>query len=361
MSVQLRLLDKADKEILKLPRAVKGAIYDFQRKFRDDPDSNGLQFKQLAGNSRLYSARVTAEYRALLLQVSSTEYLLVAVKPRGDFARWQVFLHPLQRKIVERSYNGPARVSGGPGTGKTIVALHRVKHLVDRLPPGDGKDVLFTTFNKSLAADLRSRLLELAGREILERVDVVNIDSLASKVVTEAEPGARRHWMDDTRAVDLWRDLLLELGEERWDARFLHDEWSQVVLGQALSSRDEYFRARRAGRGKTLNRMQRAAVWQLIEQFTRRLTERNVWTFRQVAAHAALIEKERAPAEGHRYRHVVVDEAQDLSPAHWMLLRAMVAPGQDDMFLAGDTHQRIYDSYVSLGSLGIAIRGAQPG
>ena len=164
MSVQLRLLDKADKEILKLPRAVKGAIYDFQRKFRDDPDSNGLQFKQLAGNSRLYSARVTADYRALLLQLSSTEYLLVAVKPRGDFARWQVFLHPLQRKIVERSYNGPARVSGGPGTGKTIVALHRVKHLADRLPRRDRKDVLFTTFNKSLAADLRSRLLELAGR-----------------------------------------------------------------------------------------------------------------------------------------------------------------------------------------------------
>ena len=516
MSVQLRLLDKADKEILKLPRAVKGAIYDFQRKFREDPNSNGLQFKQLAGNSRLYSARVTADYRALLLQVSGTEYLLVAVKPRGsvyenldryafgvnpvsggiefidvidsgrtrqlprrrasrperfvaaynsdrrleplfaahssdvllglgvaepllpliakittedellglteyapaltaevllalhdglspeevleqvtapvradepvdvadfetaltrpatlvttddaalhavlagDFARWQVFLHPLQRKIVERSYRGPARVSGGPGTGKTIVALHRVKHLVDRLPPGDGKDVLFTTFNKSLAADLRSRLLELAGREILERVDVVNIDALASKVVTEAEPGARRHWMDDSRAVDLWRDMLLELGEEHWDARFLHDEWSQVVLGQALSSREEYFRARRAGRGRTLNRGQRAAVWQLIEQFTKRLTERNLWTFRQVAARAALIEKERAPSEGYRYRHVVIDEAQDLSPAHWMLLRAMVAPGPDDMFLAGDTHQRIYDSYVSLGSLGIAIRG----
>ena len=440
MSVQLRLLDKADKEILKLPRVVKGAIYDFQRKFREDPNSNGLQFKQLAGKSRLYSARVTADYRALLLQVSGTEYLLVAVKPRGsvyenldryavgvnpvsggiefidvidsadavlspgaapapdavwpasaaspkalfaayspeqllglgvagpllpliakittedellglteyapaltaevllalhdglspdkvleqvtapvradepvdvadyetaltrpatlvttddtvlqavlagDFARWQVFLHPLQRKIVERSYNGPARVSGGPGTGKTIVALHRVKHLVDRLPSGDGKDVLFTTFNKSLAADLRSRLLELAGREILERVDVINIDSLASKVVTGAEPGARRHWMDDSRAVDLWSDMLLELGEEHWDARFLHDEWSQVVLGQALSSREEYFRARRAGRGRTLNRVQRAAVWQLIEQFTKRLTERNLWTFRQVAA-----------------------------------------------------------------------------
>lgn len=507
MSVQLRLLDKADKEILRLPRAVKGAIYDFQRKFREDPNSHGLQFKQLEGNSLLYSARVTDAYRALLLKVSGTEYLLVAVKPRGeayenldryayqvnpvsggiefvdivhveervqpqvevalpqhsgpeplfagfsddqllglgiaapllpliakitredellglaeyapaltaevllalhdghspdevleqvtaplradepvdvtdyaaalarpatlvttddaalqavlggDFARWQVFLHPLQRKTVERFYNGPARVSGGPGTGKTIVALHRVKHLVDRLPPGDGKDVLFTTFNKNLATDLRSRLLELAGSEILERVDVVNVDSLAAKVVSEAEPGPRRHWLDDMKAVDLWDAMLLELGEHRWDGRFLHDEWSQVVLGQALRSREEYFRARRAGRGRTLNRMQRAEVWQLVEQFTKRITEANLWTFRQVAAHAAMIEQERASSQGPRYRHVVVDEAQDLSPAHWMLLRAMAAPGPNDMFLAGDTHQRIYDNYVSLGSLGINIRG----
>ncbi len=507
MKAQLRLLDKADKEIGKLPRAVKGAIYDFQRKFREDPNSHGLQLKQLEGNPRLYSARVTDAYRALLVKVNGTQFLLVAVKPRGeayenldryacqvnpvsggiefvdivhaqdvlltqrvvrldaprdpeplfaghsdeellelgvagpllpliakitteeellglaeyapaltgevllglydglsrsqvldqvtapvradeaidvadfeaalsrpatlvttddvalqavlegDFARWQVFLHPLQRKVVERSYNGPARVSGGPGTGKTIVALHRVKHLVDRLPPAGGKDVLFTTFNKNLAADLRSRLLELAGREIFERVDVVNVDSLASKVAGEAEPGVRRHTMDDTRAAEWWRDMLLESGEDRWDAQFLHDEWSQVVLGQAISSRDEYFRARRAGRGKTLNRMQRAEIWQLVEQFTKRLTEANLWTFRQVAAHAARIEKTRAATAGPRYRHVVVDEAQDLSPAHWMLLRATVAPGPNDMFLAGDTHQRIYGNYVSLGSLGVAIRG----
>ena len=142
-----------------------------------------------------------------------------------------------------------------------------------------------------------------------------------------------------------------------WDARFLHDEWSQVVLGQALGSRDEYFRARRAGRGRTLNRVQRAEVWQLVEQFTKRLREQNLWTFRQVAAEAARIERGHADTGKHRYKHVVVDEAQDLSPAHWMLLRAMVALGPNDLFLAGDTHQRIYDSYVSLGSLGIAIRG----
>jgi superfamily I DNA/RNA helicase/mRNA-degrading endonuclease RelE of RelBE toxin-antitoxin system len=499
---RLRLTEKADKEIDKLDRSVKGAMWDFMRKFRQDPANPGLRFKQLKADSRLYSARVSDDYRALMLHVKDDEYMLVTVKHRsesydnperyayqinqvtggidfydmaslagtvtppapagppplfagysesqlielgvgrpllstigkitteeqllelaecvprltadvllalhdgasveevmervtapvsvtepvdpadyaaaadrpaslvttddetlqailqGGFERWQVYLHPVQRRVVERSYRGPARVSGGPGTGKTIVALHRVKWLVQRLPSGgSGRDVLFTTFNKNLAADLRQRLLLLGGKELLDRVDVVNIDRLATQVVNEAQPGARLHWIDDAKAIDLWREVMLELGETRWDAQFVHDEWSQVVLGHAITSRQEYFRARRAGRGRQLNRAQRAAIWELVEQFTKRLDDQNLWTFRRVAAHAARLERELAATREPRYRHIVVDEAQDLSSAHWMLLRAMVGRGPNDLFLAGDTHQRIYDNYVSLGSLGIEIRG----
>ncbi|MEK8145172.1 hypothetical protein NKH18_38520 [Streptomyces sp. M10(2022)] len=40
----------------------------------------------------------------------------------------------------------------------------------------------------------------------------------------------------------------MEAGESRWDAEFLCDEWNQVILGQAVASRSDYFRARRAGR-----------------------------------------------------------------------------------------------------------------
>jgi superfamily I DNA/RNA helicase/mRNA-degrading endonuclease RelE of RelBE toxin-antitoxin system len=499
---RLRLTEKADKEIDKLDRSVKGAMWDFMRKFRQDPANPGLRFKQLKGDSRLYSARVSDDYRALMLHVKDDEYMLVTVKHRsesydnperyayqinqvtggidfydmaslagtvksaasagppplfarysqtqlielgvgrpllstigkitteeqlleftecvprltadvllalhdgasvdgvmeqvtapasaaepvdpadyaaavarpaslvttddetlqailqGGFERWQVYLHPAQRRVVERSYSGPARVSGGPGTGKTIVALHRVKWLVQRLPSdSSGKDVLFTTFNKNLAVDLRQRLLQLGGPELLDRVDVVNIDRLAAQVVNEAQPGTRLHWMDDSKAIDLWRAVMLELGETRWDAEFLHEEWSQVVLGHAITSRQEYFRARRAGRGRQLNRAQRAEIWELAEQFTRRLDDQNLWTFRRVAAHAARLEQQLAAAREPRYRHIVVDEAQDLSSAHWMLLRALVGRGPNDLFLAGDTHQRIYDNYVSLGSLGIEIRG----
>jgi superfamily I DNA/RNA helicase/mRNA-degrading endonuclease RelE of RelBE toxin-antitoxin system len=499
---RLRLTEKADKEIDKLARPVKGAMWDFMRKFRQDPSNPGLRFKQLKADSRLYSARVTDDYRALMLHLKDDEYMLVTVKHRSEsydnlerfahqvnqvtggidfydmaslaeavrpvaptgppplfadysesqltglgvgkpllstigkirteeqllefaecvpqltadvllalydgasveevmeqvtaplsagepvdpadyaaaadrpaslvttddetlqailqqgFERWQVYLHPVQRRIVERSYNGPARVSGGPGTGKTIVALHRVRWLVQHLPSGStGKDVLFTTFNRSLAGDLRNRLLLLGGPELLDRVDVVNIDQLATRIVNEAQSGARLPLMNETKAIELWDEMLLELGETRWDAGFLYDEWSQVVLGHAITSRQEYFRTRRAGRGRQLNRAQRAAIWELIEQFTKRLDEANLWTFARVAAHAARLERELAATRAPRYKHVVVDEAQDLSSAHWMLLRAMVAPGPNDLFLAGDTHQRIYDNYVSLGSLGIEIRG----
>ncbi|MFC7483004.1 UvrD-helicase domain-containing protein [Luedemannella flava] len=278
------------------------------------------------------------------------------------FARWQVYLHPAQRKLVERDYSGPTRVGGGPGTGKTIVALHRVKHLVEQLEPGADRPILLTTFNRNLAADLRTRLLTLGGEQVLARVDIVTIDKLASRVVTDAGMGTGRRVIDDDRAVQEWHDLLFELGTPKWEPDFLHAEWSQVILGQVLTSRADYFRARRPGRGRALTRADRDEIWQLTERLAMRLEEKGVWTWRQIAAAAARAENARADqaaeaSDGYRYRHVVVDEAQDLNAAHWKMLRAMVAPTRNDLFIVGDTHQRIYDNYVTLGQLGINIRG----
>jgi superfamily I DNA/RNA helicase len=76
-------------------------------------------------------------------------------------------------------------------------------------------------------------------------------------------------------------------------------------------------------------------------------------THTQLADDAAAILR-RSPAP---YRHVVVDEGQDLHPAQWRLLRALVEPGPNDMFLLADPYQRIYDSHVSLAQLGIEVRG----
>ncbi|MDT3444485.1 UvrD-helicase domain-containing protein [Pseudofrankia sp. BMG5.37] len=297
----------------------------------------------------------------------------------GDFRAWKVFLHPTQRRIAYANYRGPARVSGGPGTGKTIVALHRVKHLVEQLPPGTDKPILLTTYTTNLATDLRLRLASLLDRPSdVVRVDVTHIDQLAARVLGENTSGQHRkqRTSDQTARTEL-RQLLAEQGETHWDAQFLFDEWEQVILGQSLTTRAEYFRARRAGRGKALTRADRSRAWKLIEQLTARLDKLGVETWGQAAERAARYETDRArrianrdtdpggldDSSGrhtltYRYRHVVVDEAQDLRAAHWKMLRAMVDPtAPNDVFIAGDTHQRIYDHQVTLGPLGINIRG----
>ncbi|WTW98451.1 UvrD-helicase domain-containing protein [Streptomycetaceae bacterium NBC_01309] len=303
----------------------------------------------------------------------------------GDFRAWKVYLHPAQRRVAYRDYNGPARVSGGPGTGKTIVALHRVQHLAQQLPPGENKPILLTTYTKNLAADLRARLASLVEPDLLKRVEVTHIDQLAHKVTGENVPGGRaRGRIDDHVARAQLRDLLVELGETRWDADFLFEEWEQVILGQSVATRSEYFRARRAGRGRNLARPARDAVWKIVEQYTAHLDKLGVETWAQASERAARFEMERAERIearqrrkdevggrdlihrdndsgmrflSHRYRHIVVDEGQDLRPAHWKMLRAMVAPARNDLFIAGDTYQRIYDNQVSLGAVGVFIRG----
>ncbi|AEW93751.1 MULTISPECIES: UvrD-helicase domain-containing protein [Streptomycetaceae] len=319
-------------------------------------------------------------------KVTTVDDAVQAIIDEGDFRAWKVFLHPTQERIVHRHYNGPARVSGGPGTGKTIVALHRVKHLAEHLPPGNNKPILLTTFTKNLTTDLRQRLASLIEPKLLARVEIAHIDQLAARVLGEnTAPGRAKQRVYNHVALNEMRQLLAELDDHRWEAEFLLEEWEQVILGQSVPTRSAYFQARRAGRGRSLTRPERNHIWKLIEQFTARLDKLGVETWGQASERAARFEIERAAKIrarreykdeiggvdlihrdnssgmrylGYRYRHIIVDEAQDLSPAHWKMLRAMADPDlSNDIFIAGDTHQRIYDHQVSLGALGINIRG----
>ena len=74
--------------------------------------------------------------------LDNAEELAVALESPWD--KWTIFLHPSQRSFVDRSFNGPARVSGSAGTGKTIVAIHRAAH-ASRVK--QNASVLLTTFS----------------------------------------------------------------------------------------------------------------------------------------------------------------------------------------------------------------------
>jgi superfamily I DNA/RNA helicase len=268
------------------------------------------------------------------------------------FAAWRVFLHPSQRRVAYRvSYNGPAQVSGGPGTGKTVVALHRVKHLLSRSP--DSR-VLLTTFTNALVGMLRENLaLLLDDEEQLARVQITTIDAFANKVVREAT-GRTPSPITDADELQIWRRVCRRRGLP-WTEQFLAQEFRHVILAQQVTSLEDYRRVERRGRGSALRTPQRDLLWQAVEDFAAELRAAGKTTHLQVCAHAA--ELLSSGADGHRVDHVVVDEAQDLHPAQWRVVRAAVREGPDDLFITGDPHQRIYDSRVSLRSLGISVAG----
>lgn len=276
------------------------------------------------------------------------------------FAAWRIFLHPAQRKIAYAPrYAGPAQVTGGAGTGKTVTALHRAVYLA-RQATGQlwvsesAESVLLTTFTRNLADALQAQFeLLVDDADTRAQVEIRNVDSLAHRVVGQAR-GTKLAIIEGKELDDLWAAVVTEAGLP-YAPSFLNREWEQVILAQDLRTEQDYLTASRAGQGTPLGKTQRRQVWELTRQVEARLHALGRDTFTQLANEAA-----RALRDGIvklPYRHVIVDEAQDLHPAQWRLLRAAVPAGPDDMFIVGDVHQRIYDNHVSLARVGINIRG----
>nr|MDT0659100.1 AAA family ATPase [Micromonospora sp. DSM 115978] len=264
------------------------------------------------------------------------------------FDAWRIFLHPAQREIAYRpSYAGPALVTGGAGTGKTVTALHRAVHLA-RLGAGP---ILVTTFTRNLADALDRQLGLLTDDPAVRgRIEVLNVDRLAYRVVAEAL-GRQPAVVDQKALRELWAQAA---APSPYSPVFLEREWEHVILAQGLTSPEAYLAARRHGRGTPLRADQRLVVWEAIRQVTDALRQLDQHTHLQLADRAGRLLAERPVRP---YRHVIVDEGQDLHPAQWRVLRAAVAAGPDDLFIVADPHQRIYDNQVSLGSLGVGIRG----
>ncbi|MEU4772681.1 UvrD-helicase domain-containing protein [Micromonospora sp. NPDC023644] len=300
--------------------------------------------------SESLAAAIANTTSRIMLVTRPDELAEILDKP---FAAWRVFLHPSQRRVAYRvSYKGPAQVSGGPGTGKTVVALHRVKHLLSR--SADSR-VLLTTYTNALAAALRENLALLLGDEKqLARVEVTTVNSFANRTV-RALAGRMPTPVGDVDERQVWRRVCRRLTLP-WTEQFLAQEYRHVVLAQDVPNREAYRKVSRRGRGTALGPRQRDRVWEAVEIFSAELAAAGTTTHLQICARAAQL-LGRADLSVHGFDHVVVDEAQDLHPAQWRVLRAAVAPGPDDLFITGDPHQRIYDSHVSLSSLGISVAG----
>ncbi len=265
--------------------------------------------------------------------------------------KWAVFLHPAQRRLVEREYSGPARVSGSAGTGKTIVALHRAVALARRHAAAR---VLLTTFSKALANALRVRLRTLTVNEpgIAGRIAVHPVRGIAYDLYTAAfgQPNIAPPALIET----LLRQAASAAEEHRFSPRFLAGEWRDVVDAWQLATWEDYRDVARLGRKTRIGGRQREILWSIFEHVRAGLVERRAVTWADVfgRVRVQLADGGKSP-----FDYVVVDEAQDIGIAELRFLASLAKEDRDGLFFAGDLGQRIFQQPFSWRSLGVDIRG----
>lgn len=267
--------------------------------------------------------------------------------------KWQLFLHPSQRKLVDCSYKGTLKVSGSAGTGKTIAALHRLNYLCGN----PNAKVLFTTYTRALRENL-SRLVDKMGVQ-RNRYVLGNIDEILNNLARDYSilPNGYEV-MDykggDEKSISLF-DEILENEVTEFDATFLYAEYIDVIVYNNIKEESTYLRQSRAGRTRSLSRKQRMEIWRLVEKYVERKKEEKKVDRLELFNIAAnyFNEKETRP-----FTNVIVDEFQDFSNPELRFLRSLVAEGQNDLFLVGDPFQRIYKGRkMNFAAAGINVRG----
>lgn len=269
----------------------------------------------------------------------------------APWEKWSIFLHPAQREIVEKTYNGPARVSGSAGTGKTIVALHRAVYLARQ---HEDARVLLSTFSDSLANALHYKLSHLISNRprLAERLEVQSMNATGSRLYKAT--GGKLKLASDSHIRDRLQELVKHSGDSKFSIDFIFAEWQQVVDAWQLKDWESYRDVSRLGRKTRLSEKQRLFLWEIYEALIQDLNKSAHITMAGIFFHLADTYSGGTPAP---YDYYVIDEAQDINIPQLRFLSALGKGRENALFFAGDLGQRIFQQPFSWKSLGVDIRG----
>lgn len=269
----------------------------------------------------------------------------------GSFEKWKLFLHPSQRNLAYRNYNGPVKVTGGAGTGKTVCALHRVKYLIDKVGVFD-PPIIFTTYTKSLTQYLQETIkgLGISG----SNVEINNIDKLIFDLANNSNYkifNSKVGYFTTDQEKEIWSQAI-EKFPSQFDVDFFFSEYNEVILPQNIPSLEAYNIASRVGRNSRIGRKDKFEIWKIIEEFKKQKAD-NYSKLELCNLLSAYFRKQKTKP----YSYLICDEVQDFSNPELSLLRSLVEEKENDLFLVGDPFQNIYKRSLNFAKSGIIVRG----
>lgn len=266
------------------------------------------------------------------------------------FEKWTLFLHPSQERLVKMNCNGPMLIEGGPGTGKTIVGIHRAVNLAKSVyTAGEGKKILLCTFSKKLATTIATKIDKLCKMQGVENnIDVKGVDFYINDLLGEHKMNVNLKKL----AQILERAYKEEYGVS---CAFLKYEYHEVVERLNIKTRDEYLEAVRTGAGLPLNRQERERIWPYFQEVIDKKEEENAYSFVDRAYYLQqLLDNGTIDRV---YDSIILDEAQDLESAKLSALFKSVKTGQNSFCILSDRNQRIFRLRTWSNDTGINVVG----
>ncbi len=229
----------------------------------------------------------------------------------------------------------PVAVLAPAGSGKTRVLSRRVAHRIasEEIEP---QHVLAVTFTRRAASELRARLGSLGLRD---RVTAGTFHALALGQIRDHR---RDHRLPAPKVLDRKRGLLEEV-TGRGDHRVLAEIATEIEWAKARQIPPAHY-VERASAAHRRTRRDPATIADAYLGYEVARSDRGLLDFDDLLLEAArLIERDAsfARAQRWRFRHLFVDEFQDINPLQFRLLEAWRGD-RYDLFVVGDPQQAIY-------------------
>ncbi len=264
--------------------------------------------------------------------------------------QWAIFLHPSQRELVNRQFNGPARASGSAGTGKTVVALHRAAAILRK---DRQAKVLLTTFSLPLANTLKQKLSVLTGDKGDDNVTILPFEEVAIELYALAF-GRTPRIATEEQVTRVLETAANELDNADFSIQFLISEWRNVIDAWQVDSMETYRNVPRIGRRSRISSGQRERAWPVFVHARELLISQGLHTWPEIFGE---VTSYFATQEHKPFTHIIVDEAQDLGVSELKLFAALKTDNPDALFFSGDIGQRIFQRPFSWKVLGVDMRG----
>ena len=266
--------------------------------------------------------------------------------------KWRVFLHPSQNNIIKRNYNGAALIEGGPGTGKTVVGMHRACYLKSKIYRNTSSKIYFITFNRNLRESIKNNLKSLYDLyEIPDNsIHVINVDLLFHDILNN-----NRYKIDyyEKKAERILMKDVYQSKNRDFSFDFFEKEYDLLISNNGINTLEKYLNISRKGMGKGISKNQRRIIWNFFDEFREKKIKRNIMNFND---RANLVYELYKSKQGF-IDSIIIDETQDLSMIKIKALISLIKNDKNNIMFLSDLNQRIYQMKSWKSNIGINIVG----